>query len=820
MLRNINIAITYMATILFTLGVIPSAAANYSLENLYTIDPVSDSHPLNNHIAWLSDPVGNLKIDDIINRKLTNEFTRNTTSSINLGEPQGASWFFIPVRLAGATDNRSQIQTWQLRLDSMMLAPIDVYIRRSNGEITFERVGDKNYIEQRPIYSPNWVVPIQLRTGETVEVYLKVTSEKPVRFSTELMTSQLLQKKEFQETVFYTLTFSIFLIMIIYSLFAFSTLGGRNHIYFVLFILSMGLVHGSVTGHSQAYLWPNASSWWLLSTPLLGLFSCILASQFSRFFLKTFDHAKPNDMALKANSVIAFISFFISLVIPHNIALVLCLVVSLVTTLTITVSAYQSYRRGYLTARLFLAGWGILLAGQLAYVLVKYDLLPLTLITLNISTICSAVATILLALSLEDQINNRMQGKVQSEQDTREQLEIVNHDLSVALTKLAQSNKVKDQFLATISHELRTPMNGVEGSLDLLKTNNLNPQQLTYVDSARISAREMTSMVDSILRFSEIQSGQIELSEKAFEIRPSLTPIAIRFKHQCQRKGLDFNWYIDKGVPMFITGDNENISLITKHLVDNAIKFTTKGKVTVDIRLKDTETTNGSLQICVNDTGSGIPEDQLSKICNAFYQLDNSYNRRHTGMGIGLAICQQLCNIMGGNLVIESQLGKGTLVTITLPVGISNEKTNDMAPQQVAQYLSDSGRQKTVLVAEDNPVNQLVMNGMLQLLGCYIVTADNGQEVLDILDNQPIDLILMDCQMPIIDGYEATEMIRKSNRHYSDIPIIAVTANAMTGDSHRCLAAGMNDYIKKPISRDILFKKVGHWLKISIESAA
>ena len=228
MLRNIGQAIATMATILFSLSVIPNAAANYSLENLYTVDPVAEEHFLNNNLAWLSDPIGNLEIGEIINRNLTNEFTLNNTSSLNLGEPKGSNWFYVPIRLTGATENRSQAQTWQLRINSMMLAPIDVYIRRSNGEISFQRVGDKAYIEERPIYSPNWVVPISLKVGETIELYFKVQSEKPVRFTATLMSSETLQSKEFKEAVFYTLTYSIFLVMIVYSLFAFSTLGGRN----------------------------------------------------------------------------------------------------------------------------------------------------------------------------------------------------------------------------------------------------------------------------------------------------------------------------------------------------------------------------------------------------------------------------------------------------------------------------------------------------------------------------------------------------------------------------------------------------------------
>ena len=797
-----------------------SATASYGLKNLYTIDPTFDSHKLSPNVSWYIDSTASQGLQDIIKANLNDQFTQNQKANINLGSQQGNVWFYLPLRLSGSSFEAERVPPWYVSLDSMMLTPIDLYVRRSNGSIEQHSLGDLNYHREAPIYSPNLAKDLQLMPGESVELYFKVNSKRPIRFTAELLSLKSLHQKNFKETIFYSAIFGIIIMMIFYSLFAFSAIGGRNHIYFILFISSVSVLHASLTGHTNFYLWPTADRWQLLNAPLLTHLTCILALQFTRFFLRSFDHSPFNDLVLKALIVMSFSSFMASLFLNYTLGIYLAIGMAFFASVTITYSAYRSLKRGYLTARFFLVGWSCLLLGQVIYSSMKFDLLPINFFNMNAYAIGAAIATIFLALSLEDQINNRMRRKVHAEKNTREQLEVTNQELSIALTKLAQSNKVKDQFLATISHELRTPMNGVEGSLDLLNTKLLSDQQQTYVDSAQISAKEMTSMVDSILRFSEIQSGQVELSNDPFEIRQSLNPAAMRYKNLCQRKGLEFNWYIDKNVPMLIEGDCDNLALITKHLVDNAIKFTNKGKITVDLRLKNIAEGSAILQLAVNDTGEGIPKEKLNKVCEAFYQLDNSYNRRHNGLGIGLAICKQLTDLMGGDIDVKSTVGQGTQVKVTMPIKLVTETAAQSEEELDTRIPLENSPQKTILVAEDNPVNQLVMNGMLELLGCYIITADNGQEVIDILETQPVDLILMDCQMPIMDGYEATETIRTANRHYSNIPIIAVTANAMTGDSQRCLAAGMNDYIKKPISRDILFEKVSHWLKISIESAA
>ncbi|MEE8059385.1 MAG: response regulator, partial [Pseudomonadales bacterium] len=393
---------------------------------------------------------------------------------------------------------------------------------------------------------------------------------------------------------------------------------------------------------------------------------------------------------------------------------------------------------------------------------------------------------------------------------SQQKTQLANNELSKTLAKLEKNNRLKDQFLGTISHELRTPMNGVEGSLALIKTDNLNPKQENYIKTAKQSAQEMTSLVDSILRFSEIQSGALEIKREPINLRKILNPLAATFRQLCLKKGLIFSWHIDKSIPEVIESDNEQLLLILNQLIDNAIKFTQKGHVFVNINVgMDEQNQQKLLLISVIDSGEGIQPEQLDTVFNVFQQLDGNFNRNHKGLGIGLAICHQLATIMDGKLLVKSIPGEGTEFIFSLPLILSSTT----APKEPNEQPDLPCKQKTILVAEDNPVNQLVLKGMLQNFDCIILTASNGEEVSTLLNSQPVDLIMMDCQMPIVDGFEATRKIRDSNAVYCNIPIIAVTANAMTSDSVRCLKAGMNDYIKKPINREVVERKVKRWLQ-------
>ena len=774
-------------------------------------DATQDGRPYVKHVYWYEDPTRSLSAE-AIRADALDRFTRINGPVINLRQPSGTLWLYVP--LAQLTGNQSPFLRY-LVMDSQLHAPVNLFLDRG-----LQRLEQKPFtnrqIDNKPlVFTSNKIAPLQI-DASLQGVLLQVDTSERVRFALGFWTPDAIQGKEIQIVAFNSIALGVISVMLLYNTLIVLTMGSRLHLMYVLFVSTLGLLMFTYSGHTNAYLWPDARQWIHFNIPFLLTVVSILGMEFSRRFL---DCANYTPRLNRLVTAVIVLSILLLLSIPFlsgRPAMLLAMTSNALATALMLSAAIGALLRGYYVARFIAVAWFSFLVGGIVESLLVANRLPPNFVTDHSSSLASLAAIMFFSLGMADQFIHWLQTNIREQKQSRDQLQTANHELSATMAKLAQSNRVKDQFLATISHELRTPMNGVEGSLDLIGTENLTRNQLNYMLSARQSAREMTNLIDAILRFSEIQSGQVSINQELFEIRPALHTAAVKFKYECQRKGLELNWYIDKSLPMFIRFDYDNLLLITRQLVDNAIKFTEQGRVSVDVKLVEDAQDQSALQLTVADTGQGIPKRQLRNIFDAFHQLDNDFNRRHRGLGIGLAICHQLAVLMGGRLEAQSEVGIGTTMTVTLPVTLPSQRELDALDNQRDQ----DTRQKTVLVAEDNPVNQMVLKAMLQELGCFVLTVDNGQEVLDLLARHPVDLVMMDCQMPHIDGFEATERIRRSGSSWQDIPIIAVTANAMTGDSIRCLTAGMNDYIKKPINRELLQEKVRRWLKIEVNSAA
>ncbi|ROR98782.1 phospho-acceptor domain-containing protein [Sinobacterium caligoides] len=372
-----------------------------------------------------------------------------------------------------------------------------------------------------------------------------------------------------------------------------------------------------------------------------------------------------------------------------------------------------------------------------------------------------------------------------------------------------QSNKLKNQFLAAISHELRTPMNGVVAAIDILTPDNPDRvEREKYLQLANSSAEDMTRLLDKLLSFAELQSGAVRAKESQFNLRELIVDLCERYEERAQRKGINLQLFIDQADQLCVLGDVKKLREIISQLIDNAVKFTDHGSVVVRLDVLPAETDLTAV-ISVTDTGVGIQATDKQSVFNAFEQQDAGCDRRYSGLGIGLSICQQLANIMGGELSYESEEVIGCTFTLSVPLRPAQKQALEAEPEVIVQ---NRGNIAPILIVEDNYVNQLVLKGMLTKLGYEVLTADNGIEALSVMDRYAVSIVLMDCQMPEMDGFEATKRIRAGYEAGAEVPIIAVTANAMEFDTERCIAVGMNDFIKKPVRKKILMKKLLYWL--------
>ncbi|MDP2246050.1 ATP-binding protein [Pseudomonas sp.] len=372
-----------------------------------------------------------------------------------------------------------------------------------------------------------------------------------------------------------------------------------------------------------------------------------------------------------------------------------------------------------------------------------------------------------------------------------------------------QANSAKSDFLAMMSHELRTPMNGVLGMLQLLETTQMTQEQAEYAALAAESTEHLLKVINDILDFSRIERGALELECIPFNVLELLQTCVHMFQHSAQQRGLELQLNTPGGLESLeVQGDPTRIRQILVNLIGNALKFTETGSIRVDICWKALDNHVMWLTCSVHDTGIGVSAERLEHMFDAFQQADTSISRRYGGTGLGLPIARTLAERMGGTLRAISQEQQGSVFTLEIPLPFSRQLRH--ASLGIANKV-DQGQGQVVLLVEDNPVNQTVIEAMLRSLGYQVRLACDGAQAVQSVEREHFAAILMDCRLPILDGYDATRRIRLLDGR-ADIPIIALTANALQGDRETCLDAGMNDYLAKPFKRADLQRILLNWL--------
>lgn len=775
---------------------------------LISVSPDNESLLIGPQVEIFEDKQGSLEISDVLSPKYQAEFRRTKVDVPSFGFTSSAYWIRFTIN-----NNHDQANEWILVADYAPLDSVELFDEEqfraahtnSNlGNSAPKRSGDSVKFSERDLSDRSPAFHLTFEANTTRTYYMRIQSSSSIQIPLYLWSTKAFIDRRGNELLSWGIYLGALLIAAIYNFFLFLSVKDRVYIYYVLYVVSIVSFQFSVNGLASQHLWPETP----ILTNYLLLFFLNSVGVFAAFFSKTFLRMETNTPFLNKvlNALLAclYANAVVVLFASYYLSLIMSIAVFLAGTLILISAGTQAWYVGYKPARIYLIAWITVLVGAFVYALKTLGIVPNTVLTEYAVTIGSATEIILLSIALGDRVNTEKEEKNKARKQLihfQKQLMKANED---ALEVSQQSDQLKREFLATMSHELRTPMNGIIGNCQLLEENLICNESQEILQSLNDSANQMMGLVNKVLNFSQLIEGKITIDQSVLHTDSIAAYIKETFSGISQSKGINFTVSVDPEVSGYYLGDKQKIQHVLHDLTENAIKFTNHGSAQVTVQLANTDHLNENqkqIMFRVKDTGVGINKKNLDMIFNMFTQGDGSFKRSYGGLGLGLAVVKKYVELLDGHISVESDIGAGTEFTLTLPL------TEVIVPESLEH------RDAHLLIVEDNHTNQMIMKGMLKKMGHTVKIASDGLQAIHKLEEESFDLILMDCQMPVMDGFETTRKIRAGRSAYANTPIIAVTANAMAGDRERCLSCGMDDYLAKPVKKTNLGEKINLWLQ-------
>jgi len=609
------------------------------------------------------DRTGSASIAQVTAPAFASRFRAHREEVLNAGYSTSVFWLKIDLRYQASAN--ALPRQWLLELAYPPLDHLELYLPGTDGAYRLaQRTGDALPYDSRQIRQNNYLFELPLQPGQATTVYLRLHSQGSVQVPLALWSAEAYMEEQPTRLYVLGMIYGVLLVMLVYNLFIYLSVRDVSYLYYILYIASFGLYQVSVNGAGVAYFWPDSPWWANAATPLFigaaGVFGC----QFARHFLRLGKISRGFDRLLQLLMLGGALVMLLAVSMPYGIALRMATVLALLFTVSIFTAGLYAWSRGLRVARWFIIAWTAFLLGGLVNTLMVLGYLPNVFITMYASQLGSALEVALLSLALADRINSMREQQAQTLRDTGRALEQVNQ-------QLARSNHLKDEFLATVTHELRTPMNGVIGSLELMHTLPMSAEMAQYHRTAVGSAQNMMDMVDDILTLTELQAGRLRVQAAPFSLRRLLQDLRAGYAGTALGKGLYLSLDIPAELPDELLGDAHKLARCLGCLVDNGLKFTHQGGVMVQVRGRRLGPDSLALTFTVSDSGIGFDDLDQAILYQRFFQVDGSMTRRYGGLGIGLSICRQMGEVLGGQLVHESTRGLGSRFELTLNVAIA-----------------------------------------------------------------------------------------------------------------------------------------------------
>jgi len=745
--------------------------------------------------VYLSDDTDTIELlpyslSSIANKELSvNEIHKTTswnpinTDTINFGISSSALWITTLIN----SKNVQNQQQFYLRFSNPELSDIRVY----QGKKLISELGQHQYFYKRDIPLPEFVVPITFIKNSITTFTIRITSSGSLRTGVALHSENNLitiqNKRSLIIGGYFGLACSLFLLFFGFYIFS----KEKIYLWVAASLGSLIILQLNIDGFLYQYFYQGQPQWFfsfiLIPTIIAYITTFLVAIDF--FYLK--EKNKPMFTLLISHVYVGIVLIISWTILSNTIILYFTIPYIFTGGISCIFVCLTNAEKNNSSAIYYVSAMTLASIGSVCYVSLYIGLIPSTPFFESIFKTTSTIEITLISISL---FKRYQESKLKLKREKEK-----------ILRSLVRANKIKDEFLSVVSHELRTPMNGVEGALDLVKDYKLPDHVSKYIAMARHSSEDMVTMINNILDYTELNE-EIDPSIGKFNLVDDIDNLVNSMKSRFLQQKTQISFMAAQNVAGIYQGDSKLLFKALRHILSNAMKFTPQGSINISLRAipdQNNDTTD-VIEIIIADTGKGIDQSNLDVMFEGFSQQDASMVRQFQGLGLGLPITKAFTKILGGDIHIDTVAGKGTIVTLTLPLAVvQRERVQKPVNMRKCEGLE-------MLVVEDNIVNQKILVAILKKLGHSTVTADNGSIAVELAKNKKFDFVWMDCQMPVMDGLDATRLIRGVSS-YQDTPIVAVTANAFAQDEKNCIAAGMSDFLAKPVNRNAIERIVEKW---------